>query len=89
MLSCPCYNSDESEGWCLETKDFDTCFCEGNPIQCDFFPEVRQNAINSMAKESDDQFVLRSDILRELSEKASELNEKIPEWIIKTIMEEE
>ena len=54
MLNCPCYNTNGEEGWCLETKGFDICFCNGNPVQCDFFPAVRQQAIYSLLGENKD-----------------------------------
>ena len=86
MLNCPCYNHNANEGWCLETRDYDICFCGGNPINCDFFPAVRQQAIYSIMGENKE-FVRRDDVMKNLISKSNALNVKIPEWVIDGIME--
>ena len=39
---------DIEVGVCRGTKEIDECSCGGNRIQCDFYPEVRKEARDSI-----------------------------------------
>ena len=32
----------ETVGICYGTKECERCYCEGNRLECDFYPEVRE-----------------------------------------------
>lgn len=32
------------QGYCKGTKEVEPCKCEGNELNCDFYPEVREKA---------------------------------------------
>lgn len=34
----------ENLGFCYGTKECERCFCKGNRLECDFYPEVREKA---------------------------------------------
>lgn len=34
----------ETIGVCYGTKECDRCYCKGNELECDFYPEVRDKA---------------------------------------------
>lgn len=51
---CECYEEKELVdsylydrrliGICNGTKERDMCLCSGNPVKCDFYPEIREKA---------------------------------------------
>lgn len=55
MLLCACYhkvkrhsyslNKDIVEGVCWGTKEAETCLCEGNESKCDFYPDIKKQAL--------------------------------------------
>lgn len=59
MNKCECYCEQEKidyyslnfdrrlVGHCNGTKERDECRCGGNPVKCDFYPEVREKAEQS------------------------------------------
>lgn len=34
----------EIVGFCNGTRECDRCYCKGNRLECDFYPEVREKA---------------------------------------------
>ena len=32
------------KGYCRGTKEYEECFCKGNPYDCDFYDEVKKKA---------------------------------------------
>ena len=56
MNKCECYEEREVIddysfnfdrrliGICNGTKERDRCLCSGNPVKCDFYPEIREKA---------------------------------------------
>ena len=32
------------KGYCRGTKEYEQCFCKGNPYNCDFYSDVRKTA---------------------------------------------
>ena len=34
----------ETIGFCYGTKECERCYCKGNRLECDFYPEVREKA---------------------------------------------
>lgn len=36
--------SYEVVGFCNGTRERDRCYCKGNRLECDFYPEVREKA---------------------------------------------
>lgn len=56
MNKCECYEEREVIddysfnfdrrliGICNGTKERDMCLCSGNPVKCDFYPEIREKA---------------------------------------------
>lgn len=55
MQLCACYhkikrysyslNKDIVEGVCWGTKEAETCLCEGNENKCDFYPNIKKEAL--------------------------------------------
>lgn len=45
-MKCECYQPDFG-GTCNGTKERDHCMCNGEMESCDFYPEVREKAIES------------------------------------------
>ena len=34
----------ETVGFCYGTKECERCYCKGNELECDFYPEVKDKA---------------------------------------------
>ena len=57
-MKCDCYDEEqmkvfdprkyidgfayENVGFCNGTRERDRCYCKGNKLECDFYPEVRE-----------------------------------------------
>ena len=50
MTICDCYHEEYGEPRCWGTKDVEPCICEGDRTKCDFYPEVRKDAIKEKTK---------------------------------------
>lgn len=63
MSKCECYEEIEVMesflfdrrliGICNGTKEREECHCGGNPVKCDFYPEVREKAEQSSQQYKD------------------------------------
>lgn len=60
MNKCYCYitcpvtpiEGCKSLNHCRATKNYEVCTCEGDELKCDFFPQVRERALEILRKES-------------------------------------
>ena len=40
----PAMDGIETVGFCYGTKECERCYCKGNELECDFYPEVKDKA---------------------------------------------
>ena len=93
LMPCKCFRSlvdydGESDEYCIATKEQDRCFCKGNQIYCDIYPEKRMAAINKLT-ESNNDVISRRALVKRIIDMSSQNGCIIPNWIMEAIMEDE
>lgn len=72
-------------GECWGTKECEPTYCQGNPIKCQFYPEIAEQAKreieqqeNSFAKKQTQSYFTQEEIIEIVNEAARKLNKTVP-----------
>lgn len=67
------YGADKNATRCFATKELDYCSCNGNSLKCDFYPQLKNKALNRFLDTFPCDFISRHRLVERLVTYPSDL----------------
>lgn len=96
MKTCSYYRTrfkgaeDATCGYCIGTKDCESCSCGGNELKCNFYEHIRERALLEQVKSAKPTITAASPInqdtlIRRLIDRSIKEEQELPWWVCQEI----